>query len=324
MDRVSSDVGMKSTDDDFEGMDVINLRTSSTETLATDSNDSPRYVNGIGKCNEIWASEGCCNNWFFLWTNFITKINSNIIPSRVVSVHPWIARAPSWWSGAPPWRFSISPCSPWRTTAEIENNPAWKRWSVYWHVDRLGDRRIDRHPTSKPSTAAPASDDVVSPPQPRLRAIWWLPLVVVEIAFVGERPRPMLWSPRPRSAWQMTRHRRLVTNTEWNDKVWIRTIGSVDVLNRSIRKRDRVIRTAWLDDALQKGYAACMYKPGPLIDTLEWRHGIWFYYIATILMLSGMKYWRLYKILIILKLMTRQPSPIMKSNLRRCRACTWL
>ena len=29
---------MKSTDDDFEGMDVINLRTSSTETLVTDSN----------------------------------------------------------------------------------------------------------------------------------------------------------------------------------------------------------------------------------------------------------------------------------------------
>ena len=38
---LSSDVGMKSTDDDFDGMDVINLRTSSTETLATDSNDSP-------------------------------------------------------------------------------------------------------------------------------------------------------------------------------------------------------------------------------------------------------------------------------------------
>ena len=30
------------TDDDFEGMDVINLRTSSTETLATDSNDPPK------------------------------------------------------------------------------------------------------------------------------------------------------------------------------------------------------------------------------------------------------------------------------------------
>ena len=39
---VSSEVGMKSTDDDFEGMDVINLRTSSTETLATDSNGSPK------------------------------------------------------------------------------------------------------------------------------------------------------------------------------------------------------------------------------------------------------------------------------------------
>ena len=39
---LSSDVGMKSMDDDFEGMDVINQRTSSTETLVTDSNDSSR------------------------------------------------------------------------------------------------------------------------------------------------------------------------------------------------------------------------------------------------------------------------------------------
>ena len=35
------DVGIKSTDDDLEGMDVISLRTSSTETLATDSKVSP-------------------------------------------------------------------------------------------------------------------------------------------------------------------------------------------------------------------------------------------------------------------------------------------
>ena len=35
------DVGIKSTDEDLEGMDVISLRTSSTETLATDSKVSP-------------------------------------------------------------------------------------------------------------------------------------------------------------------------------------------------------------------------------------------------------------------------------------------
>ena len=34
------DVGMKSTDDDLASMDVINLRTSSTETLAMDSKTS--------------------------------------------------------------------------------------------------------------------------------------------------------------------------------------------------------------------------------------------------------------------------------------------
>ena len=38
---LSNEVGMKSTDDDFEGMEVISLRTSSTETLAIDSKDSP-------------------------------------------------------------------------------------------------------------------------------------------------------------------------------------------------------------------------------------------------------------------------------------------
>ena len=53
-------------------------------------------------------------------------------------------------------------------------------------------------------------------------------------------------------------------------------------------KRDTDFLFQRLSIALQKGNAACMYKPGPLIDTLEWRHGIWFYHIATILMLSGM------------------------------------
>ena len=32
-------VGMKSTGNDFEGMDVISLRTSSTDTVAIDSHD---------------------------------------------------------------------------------------------------------------------------------------------------------------------------------------------------------------------------------------------------------------------------------------------
>ena len=37
----SRDVGMKSTDDDSEGLDVISLRTSSAETVAMDSKASP-------------------------------------------------------------------------------------------------------------------------------------------------------------------------------------------------------------------------------------------------------------------------------------------
>ena len=46
---LSNEVGMKSTEDDLDGIDVINLQTSSTETLSIDSNDSPTCIgSGFG------------------------------------------------------------------------------------------------------------------------------------------------------------------------------------------------------------------------------------------------------------------------------------
>ena len=41
---LSKEVGRNSSEDDLDGIDDINLRTSSTETLSIDSNDSPTCI----------------------------------------------------------------------------------------------------------------------------------------------------------------------------------------------------------------------------------------------------------------------------------------
>ena len=91
----------------------------------------------------------------------------------------------------------------------------------------------------------PSSDDVELLQQPHdlIRepssaddCLWWFEIVIVEV-----RPRPMSWSQRPRSAWQM------VTNTKSGTTKSAFKFGRDDVLNLSIRKRDRMIRGARRD-----------------------------------------------------------------------------